>query len=98
RRPRTGVVSVLADKDAEAMMAALAPHLDVVVATGSHHPRALPAPDLARWARAAGLDASAEPDPVAALERARELAGAAGLVVVAGSLYLLVDIRPRVVA
>ena len=98
RRPRAGVVSVLADKDAEAMMAALAPHLDVVVATGSHHPRALPAPDLARWARAAGLDASAEPDPVAALERARELAGAAGLVVVAGSLYLLVDIRPRVVA
>jgi dihydrofolate synthase/folylpolyglutamate synthase len=98
RRPRAGVVSVLADKDAEAMMATLAPHLDVMVATGSHHARALPASDLARCARAAGLDAAAEPDPVAALERARELAGAAGVVIVAGSLYLLVDVRPRVIA
>lgn len=98
RRPRVGVVSVLADKDAEAMMAALGPHLDGMVATGSHHSRALPASDLARCARAAGLDAAAEPDPVAALERARGLAGAGGVVIVAGSLYLLVDVRPRVIA
>lgn len=98
RRPRVGVVSVLADKDAEAMMAALAPNLDGMVATGSHHSRALPASDLARCARAAGLDAAAEPDPVAALERARGLAGAGGVVIVAGSLYLLVDVRPRLIA
>jgi dihydrofolate synthase/folylpolyglutamate synthase len=98
RRPRVGLVSVLGDKDVDAMVAALAPHLDAMIATGSHHPRALPADDVARCARAQGIEATAEADPAAALERARARAGPGGVVIVAGSLYLLVDIRPSVIA
>jgi dihydrofolate synthase / folylpolyglutamate synthase len=97
RRPRVGVVSTLGDKDVPAMMAALAPHLDMVVATGSHHARALPAAEVARITRAAGADVVAEPDPGAALALARRLAGPQGVVIVTGSLYLLVDIRPAVI-
>lgn len=98
RRPRAGVVSVLADKDVRAMMSSLSPHLDTVVATGSHHGRALPADEVARAARAAGMEATVEPDPALALDRARRLAGRDGVVIVAGSLYLLVDIRPEVIS
>lgn len=93
RRPRIGVVSVLDDKDARAMLGALVPHLDAVVTTGSHHARALEATGLAALARELGTEACAVPDPREALERARTHAGAAGVVVVAGSLYLLGDLR-----
>jgi dihydrofolate synthase/folylpolyglutamate synthase len=92
------VLSVLGDKDARAMMAVLAPHLDAAVATGSHHARAIGPDELARAAVEAGIEATAEPDPSRALARARGLAGEGGVVIVAGSLYLLVDIRPEVLA
>jgi folylpolyglutamate synthase/dihydropteroate synthase len=79
------------------MLAALAPALDALVATTSGHAghaRALPAEALATAARAAGVvDVVAEPDPHAALARARERAGARGAVVVTGSLYLLERLR-----
>ena len=97
RAPVIAVVSVLGDKDAAAMVEALAPVVDGVVAAGSSRSRAVPAADLAARAGAAGSTARAVADPAAALAAARALAGAEGVVVVAGSLYLLADLRPRIV-
>jgi dihydrofolate synthase/folylpolyglutamate synthase len=97
RRP-VAVVSVLGDKDARAMVAALRGAAEAVVATRSSHPRAVPAEDLALLAIEEGLDARAVSDPAAALAAARAAAGPDGAVLVAGSLYLLADLRPRIVA
>ncbi|HMM49351.1 MAG TPA: PLP-dependent transferase, partial [Miltoncostaeaceae bacterium] len=93
RHPRVAVMSVLADKDLTHILAPLAPHIDMVIATRSHHDRARAPEDVAAGAAAAGLPARVEPDPVAALARARSAAGDDGLVVICGSLYLLVDLR-----
>jgi dihydrofolate synthase/folylpolyglutamate synthase len=97
RRPRVGVVALQDDKPVAAMLGALAPALDALVATTSGHAghaRALPAEALAGAARTAGFsDLVIEPDPHAALARARERAGAGGAVVVTGSLYLLERVR-----
>jgi dihydrofolate synthase/folylpolyglutamate synthase len=97
RRPRVAVVALQDDKPVEAMLGALAPALDALVATMSGHAghaRALPAEALSVAARAAGFaDVEIEPDPGAALARARERAGAGGAVLVTGSLYLLERLR-----
>lgn len=97
RRP-VAVVSVLGDKDAGAMVAALRGAVAEMVATRSSHARAVPAGALAARAREAGVPARAVEDPAAALAAARELAGPDGAVLVAGSLYLLADLRPRMAA
>ncbi|MDP9260022.1 MAG: dihydrofolate synthase, partial [Actinomycetota bacterium] len=97
RRPRVGVVALQDDKPIELILGALAPALDMLIATTSGHvghARALPAEDLASAARTAGFgDVVSEPDPGSALARARERAGAGGAVVVTGSLYLLERLR-----
>ena len=89
------VASILEDKDAEAMLAALTPAGDTLVATASRSARALPPETLA--ARARPFFDRVEPvaDPVAALERGRELAGEHGALLVTGSLYLLADLTVR---
>jgi dihydrofolate synthase/folylpolyglutamate synthase len=78
------------------MVAALAPAADLLVATRSSHPRAAAPARLAALARDEGTAAVVVDAPAAALARAREEAGPGGTVVVAGSLYLLADLRPRV--
>ena len=97
RRP-VAVVSVLGDKDAGAMVRALRGVVAEVVATRSSHARAVPSGELAARAREAGIPARAVEDPAAALEAARALAGPGGAVLVAGSLYLLADLRARIAA
>jgi dihydrofolate synthase/folylpolyglutamate synthase len=97
-RRTVAVVSVLGDKDAGAMVGALRGVVAEVVATRSSHARAVPSADLAARAREAGLAARAVEDPVAALAVARGLAGPDGAVLVAGSLYLLADLRPQMAA
>jgi dihydrofolate synthase / folylpolyglutamate synthase len=88
------VASILRDKDAAAMLATLARVGDLLIATRSGNPRALAAEELAALAP---IPAEVVDDPVEALERARELAGPDGAVLVTGSLYLLQDlsIQPR---
>jgi dihydrofolate synthase/folylpolyglutamate synthase len=88
-RDYTIVCSVLADKDPEAMLRALTPLGRTLLATQSPNPRAVPAAELARIAAPHFDHVEALPDPLAALARARALAGAGGAVLVTGSLYLL---------
>jgi dihydrofolate synthase / folylpolyglutamate synthase len=87
------VVSVLDDKDAAGMLAALIPACDALILTSSQNPRALPPPTLQSLARQlAGPPAEIVPDPRRALERARDLAGPRGVVIATGSLYLIADL------
>jgi dihydrofolate synthase / folylpolyglutamate synthase len=94
RRDYVVVASILADKDADAMLRGLALAGRTLVATASQSARALPAAELANRARRYFDDVEAVDDPTAALARARELAGD-GAVLVTGSLYLLADLTVR---
>ncbi|HEX5192819.1 MAG TPA: cyanophycin synthetase [Solirubrobacteraceae bacterium] len=89
------VVSVLDDKDAAGMLAGLfggAVTIDAVVLTSSHNPRALPPGTLQSLTRQLhGPASEIVADPIAAVARARELAGRDGVVVVTGSIYLIAD-------
>jgi dihydrofolate synthase/folylpolyglutamate synthase len=98
RRPVIAVLSILDDKDAAGMLAALVSELDVdaLVLTSSQNPRALPPPTLKSLARQLhGPPAEVLGDPFRAMARARELAGADGVVIAAGSLYLIADLLAR---
>jgi dihydrofolate synthase / folylpolyglutamate synthase len=89
------VASILGDKNAEAMLAALSALGDTVVTTASAQPRALSADELATLARRWFERTETEQDPGAALARARSIAGPDGAVLVTGSLYLLADLAAR---
>jgi len=86
------VASILADKRPELMLRALSVLGDTLVATASSSGRALSAEALAAAARGHFETIEAVPGPGRALERARELAGPDGAVLVTGSLYLLADL------
>jgi dihydrofolate synthase / folylpolyglutamate synthase len=90
------VVSILDDKDASAMLGALAPLCDALVLTSSHNPRVLPPPTLSslldQLAPEITIHHEIVREPHAALRRARELAGADGVVIATGSLYLISDL------
>jgi len=103
-------LAVLADKDAEEMVAALTPVLDRVVCTelpaaaleGQGRPgaRSRPAAELAAVCAGAGLAAESEPGFEAALLRARELAAAEpeGVLIVTGSHYAIGPARSLIAA
>lgn len=91
------VMGCLAAKSHTGIVEALRPKARAVVAT---EPRvygkpATPAADLAATCRAAGLEAHAEPDPDAAVDRGLALASPAETVVLTGSLYLVGQLRDR---
>ena len=99
--PLTLVVGAMADKDVDGIIAALAASSSLggatVIATSVDAARAMPADELAaRWRRTTSPIAEivAEPDPIAALDRARRRGGPT---VVAGSLYLVGAIRGHLV-
>ncbi len=85
----TVVLSVLADKDADAMLRELRGVGSRLVATTSSSARALPADELARLAVRHFTHVEVVDDPQAALARAHELGEP---VLVTGSLYLLGDL------
>jgi len=97
RRRWVVVASFLGGRDLDAMLGPLARIGEPLVATRSTHPKALAAEEVAERAAAHFGDVAVEPDPHAALERARELAGSDGAVLVTGSLYLLaaLSVRPE---
>jgi dihydrofolate synthase/folylpolyglutamate synthase len=105
RPPLTVVIAAMRDKDVAGLVAALAQSEALadarIICTRLANPRAMPAEQLAEtWAAVDGRRTIVvEPDSQAALERA--LAGdgrwAGGPVVVAGSLYLVGEVRARLV-
>ncbi|MGH2905993.1 MAG: bifunctional folylpolyglutamate synthase/dihydrofolate synthase [Solirubrobacterales bacterium] len=97
-RPVTLLVAMLADKHIDETLARLLEAVaadGVVVCTQTSNPRAVPAGELAQRAAenaAPGVRVETEPAPLAALDRARAVAGQGGLLAVAGSNYLLADL------
>jgi dihydrofolate synthase/folylpolyglutamate synthase len=83
------VVSILADKDVEGMLAALSALGDRLIATSSSSRRALSGADLAERAARYFQDVEAVEEPAQALAHAR---GLGRPVLVTGSLYLLADL------
>ena len=81
--------SILRDKNADAMLAALAAAGTRFVATQSSNARALPAGELAELARPHFAHVEVVANPEAAVARAHELGEP---VLVTGSLYLLADL------
>lgn len=98
-------LAILADKDAAAMIAALAPALERAVCTelpaaaleghGRPGARSHPAAELARLCEEAGLVAEPRPDLAIALDRGRALAlePPEGALLVAGSHYAIAPAR-----
>jgi dihydrofolate synthase/folylpolyglutamate synthase len=93
RQRVVAVVSILEDKDAAGMLKLLLPACDALVLTHSHNPRALPPPTLQSLAgQLHGPPSEVVGDAHAALARGRELAGADGMVIATGSIYLVADL------
>ncbi len=83
----------MADKDLETMTAALFPLAEGLVLTAPKMDRAANPAELAARAGGHAGEARLEPDVVKALRAARRMAGPRGLVVVAGSLYLVGEVK-----
>jgi dihydrofolate synthase/folylpolyglutamate synthase len=89
------LVSIVADKDAGEMLAALKPAAAAVVVTRSNNPRALPPEALAVAARRSFAEVAVREDSETGLAEGRRLAGEGGLVVVCGSTFLVGAVRAR---
>ena len=85
-RPVVWVFSILEDKDADGMLAELKPRLMQVIATQTDHPRVLEAEKIVRLVQPTGIPVELVRPGEAALDRAMELAGNRGIVLVAGSV------------
>ena len=89
-RRRTLVVGGGTDKDLRALVATLAPQFDHIVATAGSHPKARSAADVAEQVQGLGVPVTEGGGLADALMGAR---ADGGLVVVAGSLYLVGEVR-----
>jgi dihydrofolate synthase/folylpolyglutamate synthase len=89
------VFGAMADKDVAAVGRTLFPLARAVVLTRAPSARAAEPSAIAERVGPAAAGAVVEPDIGAALRAARVLAGRDGLVVVAGSLYLVGDVLRR---
>jgi dihydrofolate synthase / folylpolyglutamate synthase len=97
--PTVAVVGMLRGRDPSALLAALAPAgIERVVACAPDSPRAVAAAEVAHAATGLGLRAEAAPSVTAAVERALGLVPPEGMVVVAGSLYVVAGAREMLVA
>ena len=83
---RVAAISILHDKDSDAMLSLAAGAFEQLVITQCSNPRVEPADSLDSRAQALGIEHVVERDPQRALALARELAGPDGLAVATGSL------------
>ncbi len=91
---RVLVVSISRDKDAAGILVALAGRAGACVLTRGEASRSIDPDELLPLAWAAGIEeVEAVEDPIAALDRALELAGDTRLVVAAGSVYFAGAVR-----
>ena len=86
------LLSIMADKDVDEMLALLLPLAEQFVTVAAHTPRAMPAETLAEHIRARGGRAEAAADIPAGVARAVELGGN-GPVCALGTLYFSGDVR-----
>ena len=87
------VVGLLADKNAQAMVAAMLSHVDTLIATSPENPRALAAAHLGEVAVACGhQDVRVVEDPRAALQAAKHAAAPDAVVIATGSVHLVGDL------
>ena len=96
--PRVLVFGCMKDKAWQEMARILFPLFDLVVATPVDSPRSASAADLVAAAANTGVRAIAARSGLEALARAWAEAPQNGLVVVAGSMYLVGEVRPRLLA
>ena len=99
RARRIYVMGLTLEKDATAMINSLGiENDDVVIATAVDSPRAMPAEELAKSLRSAGIETVIESEgPESAIENARAIALDDDHIVVTGSLYLVGEIRRHLV-
>jgi dihydrofolate synthase / folylpolyglutamate synthase len=92
------VVGLLTGRDPRAMVEELRRGgVRTVLACPAPSPRTIPAEDLASAARSAGIHAVVTHSVGDAVELARSLAGADGIVLVTGSLYVVAEAREELV-
>ena len=96
--PRIAVFGCLRDKAVAEMAQILFPLFGRVIVTPVASPRAATVDELLAAAAQTGTPAVSAPDPVAALDRALAEVPPGGLIVVAGSVYLIGEIRQRLLA
>ncbi|MFT4572272.1 MAG: dihydrofolate synthase/folylpolyglutamate synthase [Hyphomicrobiaceae bacterium] len=89
--PMALVFSAMADKEWPAMLDRLVPHFSAVVLAPLAMPRALK-PSIAAAYLDGALPVHLAESATAALARARRLVGAAGTIVVAGSIFLVAEV------
>lgn len=87
------VIGMMKDKDVEGCIALYADLAKEAVATQVDYPRAMPHEELRNLLISKGMNAVSESTIPAALERAREIAGEDGIVLVCGSLYVVGEVR-----
>lgn len=88
------VLGVMGDKDLESMVVQLDGRLETVIATAPAGDRPVPPPEVARRVESVlSVPTRVAADSGAAITLARELAGSEGAVLVAGSLYLVGEVR-----
>ncbi|MET0285500.1 MAG: folylpolyglutamate synthase/dihydrofolate synthase family protein [Polyangiales bacterium] len=88
---RVLLFGAMRDKEHQAMIALLRPHVDAMIFARAHTPRAEEAAALAERYGGEAFDSVAT-----ALTRARKLAGKRGLVIACGSIFLMTEVRARV--
>jgi dihydrofolate synthase / folylpolyglutamate synthase len=97
-QPLTLVFSCLKDKPIDELAQILFPLFRKVVVTAVDSPRSASVEDLLAAARNTGADVEAAADAVSAVERALQTTPVDGLLVVTGSVYLVGEVRPLVLA
>jgi dihydrofolate synthase/folylpolyglutamate synthase len=97
-QPMTLVFGCLKDKPAVELAQILFPLFSKIIVTLVDSPRSASLEDLLAAARTTGSDAEGVASAVRAVERAIEVTPVHGLVVVTGSVYLVGQVRPLLVA
>lgn len=87
------VAGILADKQIDSIVKFLTKITDHIIVTEPDNPRKLAASELAKHMADAGVTAEVIADAEAAMHRAKELADGYDVILFAGSLYLIGDVR-----
>ena len=87
------VLGISADKDLEGIVKELALDTFIFIATQTKNPRALAARAVAETIKAASKKVFVEEEPLAALQKAKSIAGPQDLILVTGSLFLIGELK-----